>query len=132
MSSIRELKLGKSSGPDGIGAEFYINTSYEIAPFLKDLYNNIFNSGIFPPAWGIYILKLLDEAGRQTWASKVRSLLYKYGFGYVWVAQEVGNVFIEQFKLRLTDCMKQTWHSDINESPRCDSYKEFKTLLNVE
>ena len=28
--------------------------------------------------------------------------------------------------------MKQTWHSDINESPRCDSYKEFKTLLNVE
>ena len=28
--------------------------------------------------------------------------------------------------------MKQNWHSDINESPRCDSYKEFKTLLNVE
>ena len=42
------------------------------------------------------------------------------------------NAFIGQFKIRLTDCMKQTWHSDINESPRCDSYKEFKTLLNVE
>ena len=28
--------------------------------------------------------------------------------------------------------MKQNWHSDINESSRCDSYKEFKTLLNVE
>ena len=80
------------------------------------------------------MLKMLDEAGKQTWGSKVRSLLYKCGFGYVWVAQEVGtvNAFKEQFKLRLTDCMKQTWHSDINESPRCDSYIEFKTLLNVE
>ena len=42
------------------------------------------------------------------------------------------NAFVLQFKIRLTDCMKQNWHSDINESSRCDSYKEFKTLLNVE
>ena len=42
------------------------------------------------------------------------------------------NAFVRQFKIRLTNCLKQNWHSDINESPRCDSYKEFKTFLNVE
>ena len=28
--------------------------------------------------------------------------------------------------------LRQNWHSDINESSRCDSYKEFKSLLTVE
>ena len=80
------------------------------------------------------MLKSLDEAGRQNWVSKVRHLLFQYGFGYVWIAQEFGNeiFFINQFKTRISDCMQQNWHSDINESPRCDSYKEFKSLLNVE
>ena len=41
-------------------------------------------------------------------------------------------MFISQFKLRLTDCMTQKWHSDINDSSRCDTYEEFKTHLNVE
>ena len=31
LSSIKQLKPGKSSGPDCIGAEFYINTSSEIS-----------------------------------------------------------------------------------------------------
>ena len=80
------------------------------------------------------MLKSLDEAGRQNSVSKVRHLFFQYGFGYVWIAQEFGNenVFINQFKTRITDCMQQNWHSDINESPRCDSHKEFKSLLNVE
>ena len=42
------------------------------------------------------MLKSLDEAGRNTWASSVRRLLYMYGGGYAWVAQEIGseNAFI--------------------------------------
>ena len=41
-------------------------------------------------------------------------------------------MFISQFKQRLTDCMTQRWHADISESSRCDTYKNFKSLLNVE
>ena len=80
------------------------------------------------------MLKSLDEAERQNWVSKVRELLFQYGFGYVWIAQEFGDekLFINQFKIRIADCMRQNWHSDINESSRCDSYKEFKSLLTVE
>ena len=52
LSSIKQLKLGYSSGPDCIGAEFYINTSLEISPVLKDLFNIILNSGNIPPGMG--------------------------------------------------------------------------------
>ena len=41
-------------------------------------------------------------------------------------------MFIAQFKLRLIDCCFQKWHSGITDSTRCDTYKEFKSLLNVE
>ena len=82
------------------------------------------------------MLKSLDEAGRHTWASDVKKLLFKYGYGFVWIAQEVEyiyiNIFISQVKQRLTDCLKQNWHASIDESSRCDSYKLFKTLLNPE
>ena len=80
------------------------------------------------------MLKALDDVGRKKWASNIRILLFTYGFGYIWIAQDVGDIamFISQFKLRLTDCMTQKWHSDINDSSRCDTYKEFKTHLDVE
>ena len=80
------------------------------------------------------MLRDLDVAGRQTWASEVRQILFKFGFGYAWIAQEVADVkvFINQFKIRLSDCIKQDWHNNINNSPRCDNYKQFKSLLDVE
>ena len=80
------------------------------------------------------MLKSLDEAGRSNWASHVRNLLFMYGFSYVWLSQDIGDIsmFIAQFKLRLIDCCSQKWHSDITGSTRCDTYKESKSLLNVE
>ena len=48
------------------------------------------------------MLKSTDEAGRQNWVSRSRNLLFQYGFGYVWIAQELGNenLLINQFKTR--------------------------------
>ena len=47
------------------------------------------------------MLRNLDETGHITWASKVRELLYKFGFGYVLVTENVGdvNLFMKSFKL---------------------------------
>ena len=55
------------------------------------------------------MLKSLSDAGKITWATQVKNLLYKYGFGYVWEANTVGdmNVFIKKFKQRLIDCCQQ-------------------------
>lgn len=49
------------------------------------------------------MLKSLDDAGRNCWATKIRTLLYKYGFSFIWISQDVGdvNAFIRIFKHRV-------------------------------
>ena len=46
------------------------------------------------------MLKDIDISGRWTWATEVKELLFRYGFGYVWIAQDVGDVdmFLRAFK----------------------------------
>jgi len=45
------------------------------------------------------MLRQLDEGGRNTWASNIKRLLYRYGFGIAWITQDIGNVnvFIAMF-----------------------------------
>jgi len=42
------------------------------------------------------MLKSLDDAGRNCSATKIKTLLYKYGFSFIWISQDVGdtNAFI--------------------------------------
>ena len=56
-----------------------------------------------------HMLKNLDDVGKHTWASEIKLLLYRYGFGYVWVSQSVGNieVFLSLLKQRLGDTYLQ-------------------------
>ena len=37
------------------------------------------------------MLKDLDDQGRRTWATDIRNMLYRYGFGHVWMNQGVGD-----------------------------------------
>ena len=55
------------------------------------------------------LLYRLDQAERKTWATHVRILLYKFGFGYAWISQEIGNAvnFIRLLTERVKDCCKQ-------------------------
>ena len=80
------------------------------------------------------MLKRLDECNRITWATKVRLLLCRYGFGYVWLSQGVGDTysFIRIFKERLKDNLLQEWYSDVNESSKTYYYKSFKCILEME
>ena len=69
--------------------------------------------------------------GRTTWASKLKHILFEYGFGYAWFNQRVGNIyiFLSEFKQRLHDISRQKWTSDITSSPKLETYCQFKTLL---
>lgn len=80
------------------------------------------------------MLRSLTEAGKVTWASHIRTLLFMYGFGYVWEANTVGDSisFVNMFKQRIKDCFLQQWHTDINESPKSLHYKHFKLILEME
>ena len=55
------------------------------------------------------LMKQMEESGYTTWASYVKNLLMKYGFGHVWLAHCVGDVksFISVFRQRVQDCCQQ-------------------------
>jgi hypothetical protein len=50
-----------------------------------------------------------DSVGRTNWASKVKNILFKYGFGDIWFGQGVGDrrSFLYIFKQRIVDCATQ-------------------------
>ena len=84
------------------------------------------------------MLLQLHSQNKNTWASYICYLLYRYGFGYVWENQGVGSVnqFLRVFKQRLIDCWRQDWHSCISAKahlPRAEDrfrfYSEFKSSL---
>ena len=45
-------------------------------------------------------------------ATKVKQLLFEYGFGLVWISQDVGdcNLFVKAFRMRLIEYYTQRWH----------------------
>ena len=80
------------------------------------------------------MLHNLDESNRITWASHIKNLLFRFGFGYVWISQDVGDetYFMYVFKQRILDNALQDWNTDLNESRKAFHYKHFKIILNVE
>ena len=64
------------------------------------------------------MLQNLDESGRITWASKIKNLQFRNGFGYVWHVEDVGDqtLFMKTVKQMLIDCSKQDWSTVIAQS----------------
>ena len=73
-NSIKCLKIGKSHGLDGIGAEFYRNTSSLITPYLLTLFNNILNTGQFPAMWCESIIVPIYKSGAKDNPSNYRGI----------------------------------------------------------
>ena len=80
------------------------------------------------------MLTSIDNAGRNCWATNVKSLIFRYGFGFVWISQDVGNVdlFVYNFRQRVIDCVTQNLHNDISNASRGNHYRNYKSLLNTE
>ena len=70
--------------------------------------------------------------GRLNWATSIRTLLYSYGFGYIWESQTAGSDFLTCFKERLFDSEIQNWRSSVVNMPKLCTYSLFKTDLKVE
>ncbi|ESO86614.1 hypothetical protein LOTGIDRAFT_166878 [Lottia gigantea] len=81
------------------------------------------------------MLLSLDNAGRKSWVSNVKTMLFEHGFGYVWISQTfVGdkNIFKHNFKQRIKDYSYQEWNSSIVNNSRLQNYCKYKTLLDTE
>jgi len=76
------------------------------------------------------MLHKLDEKGKTTWASAVKNVLFSYGFGYAWFAQEVGNesVFLSFFCERVFDISHQEWTADVASNGRMVTYRDVKFM----
>jgi hypothetical protein len=76
--------------------------------------------------------KQLDENGRNTWSTKVKILLSKYGFADVWLYQGVANVdlFLNTFKQRIRDCYLQDWQNSIINSGKLALYRNIKCSIS--
>ena len=74
------------------------------------------------------------ELGLDNWVSKVKSMLFEYGFGNIWQNPQNINVnaFCNQFKQRLIDCFTQKWNNDIDTNQVLTTYKHFKTVFTYE
>lgn len=51
IKAIRQLKSNKSWGPDRLINEFFIHGKQVLVPTICDLFNKIFESGVFPEDW---------------------------------------------------------------------------------
>ena len=81
------------------------------------------------------MLRSYDDSGKITWATHVKMLLYKYGFGHVWSSQGVGDepkFFFLIFKHRLSEYFAHDWHHDITASHKLNYYAHFKYTLEPE
>jgi hypothetical protein len=76
------------------------------------------------------MLVSLDDAGKVTWATHIKTLLYHFGFGYVGISHEVGNAqhVCIVFTQRIHDCYFQEWCANKGASSKLLLYNEL-TLL---
>jgi hypothetical protein len=77
------------------------------------------------------MLHYLDTTGHSNWASGVKNVLFKFGFGIVWISQDVGSVnnFLQQLSERLHDISSQEWFTKACSLSKLRTYVEFKSLL---
>ena len=73
----------------------------------------------------------MHEQNRNTWASSICFMLYRYGFDEAWKNQGVGDekAFISIFKERAIFVYKHEWSTGLETKERCQFYRSFKTDL---
>ena len=76
----------------------------------------------------------MDKQNRPCWTTEVKNILFRNGFSYAWIHQEVGNEveFLKSFVQRISDIYRQKWFLDINESPELSTFAQFKFLPEPE
>jgi len=74
------------------------------------------------------------ENGHTNWASNIKDILSKNGFGFVWTDQSVSHEkhFLVEFKNRLTDCFIQQWRENLHNRSEFKLYRSIKTTFGTE
>ena len=63
LNIVKTLKNGKSSGMDGVINEYIKNSSSSMIDMYVELFNIIFDQGIFPDSWITGVIKPIYKKG---------------------------------------------------------------------
>ena len=74
IAGIGNLKKDKASGCDGIKAEFYKVNNPNLVYFIQQIFNQIFESGVYPETWSKCMIVPLHKKGDLTDVSNYRGI----------------------------------------------------------
>ena len=86
------------------------------------------------PKAALNMLTSLDESSKTNWVSHIKHLLFRHGFGIVYINGNVGDEqgFLSQLKERLIIEAQHNWRVDVNVNGRLKTYSQFKSILEPE
>ena len=68
------MKRGKSPGIDGLLGDFFKDAKSFILPYLNKVYNNIFDSGVYPEIWSKGLIVPILKKGDMSNPSNYRGI----------------------------------------------------------
>ena len=92
--AIKQLKNGRSGGPDKFLNEFFATGIDSLSPFLLVLFNKIFDTGYFPESWSKGYIVPLHKKGKLDDVSNFRGIT---------LLSALGKIFTRILNNRLTD-----------------------------
>lgn len=94
LKAIKQLKTNKSGGPDKLINEFFIHGKHILLPILRNLFNRIFESGVFPESWSEGFVVPLHKKGSLSDVGNYRGIT---------LLSSLGKLFTRLINNRLTD-----------------------------
>ncbi|XP_060542068.1 integrin alpha-9 isoform X1 [Pantherophis guttatus] len=104
LFAIKQLKVGKAPGTNGLTAVYYKSLQEEMVEPLKELFNNIQQGGEVPPTWKTAFISLIPKEGQDHTDSKNYRPISLLNTDYKIFAKILAN--------RLMTVMQQMIHHD--------------------
>ena len=119
VSAIGQLKSRKACGSDKILAEMLKSSSSLLIPYLKVLFNAIFDNGIFPSIWRESVIVPLHKKGNRNDPNNYRGIS---------LISTLSKVFLHILNYRLQEWSEE--HGMITEEQPCYQ-RGYNTLDNL-
>lgn len=139
LSFLKSLLCVKSSTPNcfvygELGVyPLILERKYRIVKFwLKILRSN--DESFLKKMYMDMILSYNVHPQRVSWVKLLRNMLFQYGFGYVWLNQNVFSEtsFLKEFRQRIHDTHLQEWHTELGLTSNFRLYKHIKQIFKFE
>ena len=98
-SAIAQLKSHKAPGWDGLTPAFFKLFDSRLVFFLRDIFNQVLTSGIYPSTWSIGVIKPIHKSGEKQDPSNYRGIT---------LLSVMGKIFTAIIRARLLDWAETT------------------------